>query len=228
MSHKATSWAWSLTIEPSAKKFVLVALADFADEASSCYPGQSTLAAMTGQSVESVRRHVKALEEDGWLTREQRRRADGSRTSDRYVLAVNLTGSTTGQSAPHLPVNLPEPTGQIDRARTGKKNQLEEPTSSAEAERSVDELFERWYALYPRKVSKGAARRAYRAAVKKVDPSTLMAALSEQLGELSMQNRPEGDFRPYPATWLNGEKWADVPTAGGEPKRDGNGRIREW
>jgi len=87
MAYKATHWAWELELRMP-EKFVLVALADMADESFSCFPGQKRIADMVGGSVKTVQRAIVELEEMGLLTREQRRAADGYRTSDRYVLAV--------------------------------------------------------------------------------------------------------------------------------------------
>lgn len=47
MSYRALNWAWEADL-PMPQKFVLVALADMADEKDSCYPGQERLARMTG------------------------------------------------------------------------------------------------------------------------------------------------------------------------------------
>jgi len=89
MSHVATAWAYRQNID-AGPKFVLVALADFADEKGTCFPGQERLADMTGMHRSSVVRHIKTLEKLGLLTRTRRGRPDGrGRSSDRYQL--NLT-----------------------------------------------------------------------------------------------------------------------------------------
>ncbi|WP_295035094.1 helix-turn-helix domain-containing protein [uncultured Microbacterium sp.] len=90
MSYKATHWAWELGLKMP-EKFVLVALADMADEQHSCFPGQTTLAQMTGASESTVRRAVRKLEDLGLLNREERRSAGGYRTSDRYLLQVGAS-----------------------------------------------------------------------------------------------------------------------------------------
>jgi len=85
MSHWASTWAYEQPIKLCGRKFVLVALANFADEDGFCYPSQATLAEMTGQDERSVRRHLEGLEESG-LIRRQMRRFKGKRTSDGYYL----------------------------------------------------------------------------------------------------------------------------------------------
>lgn len=75
-------------------------------------------------------------------------------------------------------------------------------SASAKAERE----FTEWYAAYPRKRAKGQAIKAYKTARKKVSHEVLMEALQAQLEALTAKG-PE--FIPYPATWLNGERWTD-------------------
>ena len=89
MSYRATNWAYELPITgPS--KFVLVVLADMADEADSCYPGQKRIASMTGFSEKTVSRAVSSLEAAGLISREQRHGNYGYRTSDRYQLHLEI------------------------------------------------------------------------------------------------------------------------------------------
>jgi hypothetical protein len=86
MSHWASTWAYEQDVQPCGRKFVLVALADFADEDGFCYPSQETLAKMTGQDVRTVRRHLKSLENDKLIRRSPRWKKTGGRTSDGYGL----------------------------------------------------------------------------------------------------------------------------------------------
>ena len=94
MAFEYIGWAYHQHVSPSAAKFVLVALADSANADGYCFPGQQRLARMTGQSVRSVRAHIKNLEADGYLRRSPRRRKDGSRTSDGYYLPAEIDAAT--------------------------------------------------------------------------------------------------------------------------------------
>jgi hypothetical protein len=137
VSYKATAWAYDLPLR-GAPKPVLVALADMADEAASCYPGQDRLSSMTGLSVKTVSRAIARLEALGLLKRERRFDAFGHRTSDRYhlQLTVSLPESLTDnlptrQSAykaesPSLPDSLSIPTGLSDGVTI--REPLEEPS----------------------------------------------------------------------------------------------------
>ena len=68
----------------------------------------------------------------------------------------------------------------------------------------MSDEFDAWYALYPRKVAKGAARKAYAKAIKLASQDVLCAAVTALAGKGT-----EKQFIPYPATWLNQERWLD-------------------
>lgn len=130
MAHEYTAWAYSQPIPGAGRKFVLVALADRANGDGYSFPGQKSLAAMTGQSERSVREHLEWLEENDYVRRKERRRKDGTRTSDEYYLppmdstgnirrwsssgnSRRLTGEATNDDQDT--VNTPSTTGSIRR-----------------------------------------------------------------------------------------------------------------
>jgi len=65
--------------------------------------------------------------------------------------------------------------------------------------------FEDFWAAYPRKIGKGAARKAWIKALTKTDPATVLSAVRSQPWPADVQ------FLPHPATWLNQERWTDEP-----------------
>lgn len=73
--------------------------------------------------------------------------------------------------------------------------------------RARDAEFETFWAEYPKKVGKAAARKAFEKVI--VPLETLVDAVKSQ--KCSDQwTRDEGRFIPNPATWLNQERWGDV------------------
>lgn len=127
MSNEALTWAFKQDGLPSSAKFVLVVLADKANQSHRCFPGQKMIAEMTGQTDRSVRRQMVILEEAGLLRRVPRYGDDGYRTSDEYELPVNgpfeaTTGQNVHQSLPDIDDRLPDKnaglTGQDVRAVT--------------------------------------------------------------------------------------------------------------
>jgi hypothetical protein len=70
----------------------------------------------------------------------------------------------------------------------------------------LERKFEAWWAAYPRKVGKGAARPKFKAAMRKVEYEVLMAATERFAAIMSGRER---QWIPHPATFLYGERWLD-------------------
>lgn len=71
--------------------------------------------------------------------------------------------------------------------------------------------FEEFWRLYPRKVGKGAAKRAWPKAVAAAggDVEAILGGVKVGLAIERFDLREGGRFCPHPATWLNGERWLD-------------------
>lgn len=87
MSVHALSWAKRQRTGKGATKLVLLLLADYAGADGRCWPHMTTLAVEAEVSERTVRRCIGALEELGLLTRERRRRLDGTLGGYVYRLA---------------------------------------------------------------------------------------------------------------------------------------------
>jgi biotin operon repressor len=81
MSVQAITWAYRQRPESALDKFLLVTLANYANELGVCWPSQATLAADMGVGERAVRAHMAALESAGYIAREKRRKG-GRQTSD--------------------------------------------------------------------------------------------------------------------------------------------------
>ena len=98
------------------------------------------------------------------------------------------------------------------------------PKEAAVADEAVD-MFERWWAVYPKKVGKEAARKAF--AKVKVDAETLIAAVVKQKAS-EQWTKEGGRYIPNPATWLNQGRWEDelapAKTETAPPPKQNTGR----
>jgi hypothetical protein len=69
--------------------------------------------------------------------------------------------------------------------------------------------FDLFWAAYPRRIGKGAARKAWT----RIKPDTQLAAkMLETIGKQKRTpqwKKDGGVFIPHPATWLNQERWED-------------------
>ena len=69
--------------------------------------------------------------------------------------------------------------------------------------------FERFWAVWPRRVAKADARKAWRQVSHLLPPIEQVLAAVEAQRRTDQWMRGEGRFIPYPATWLRGERWDD-------------------
>lgn len=93
-----------------------------------------------------------------------------------------------------VPVPVPEPDPDPHK----------EPSATASA---ADALFtDTFWPVYPRKVGKGAARPAFRAALKKASAEDIMAGLEKYRAAVAGKDQ---QFIAHPKTWLSGERWTD-------------------
>ena len=88
MSIEAVRWGLRQDLPPT-PKLVLVALGESADDQGVCWPSVPTLARRCSLSVRTVQRILQDLEARGLIRIEPRYRADGSRTSNRYILLLD-------------------------------------------------------------------------------------------------------------------------------------------
>src|SRR5579885_962748 len=86
------------------------------------------------------------------------------------------------------------------------------------AERDLRAEFDAWWQVYPQKVSKGAAERAWPRARREASYAALVAGLRRY-----MRTKPPDVAWCHPATWLNGKRWLDQPAQGGSDGANGFG-----
>ena len=80
--------------------------------------------------------------------------------------------------------------------------------------------FSKFWMLYPRKVAKGAAKKAFYKIIKSQgDVENFMATLTASLEWWKTQpswTSNDGKYIPYPATWLNRGQWEDINSNSGD------------
>lgn len=82
------------------RKLVLVTLANRTDENLRCWPSQERLAGECGISVRALSDHLKALEEDGFITRETQHRGQGNGSRTIYTLCLQPAENAHAEIAP--------------------------------------------------------------------------------------------------------------------------------
>ncbi|MCS3902086.1 hypothetical protein J2T55_000078 [Methylohalomonas lacus] len=109
--------------------------------------------------------------------------------------------------------NVPE----TDMKRSGNAPDTDTDTDTDQDKDLAQKRFDEFWSAYPRKRSKGQARKAWN----KIGPGEqlfqqIMAGLQQARNSFDWQ-KDNGQFIPYPATWLNACGWEDeYQTQGGQ------------
>lgn len=72
------------------------------------------------------------------------------------------------------------------------------------------EDFNRFWQAYPRKVAKQEALRAWKKLKPNEDFVSMLLIALEKFKQSPQWIKDNGQFIPYPATWLNGRRWEEV------------------
>ncbi len=201
---------------------VFTALASFAGKNRVVWPSLRTLARMVGMQERSVRRHVAELEAAGVISRVTRFDESGRQVSNAYRLDILLSKLATRADSPVLPEGDSPVRGEADspvRQTIPDGTVPKEHHANARVlarESDIQEEFDDWYQRYPRKVSRGAAERAFATARNSgVSLESLIKGVKHYAGQVAGQ---EARYIKHPATWLNGKCWLDEPEP--PPKRE--------
>lgn len=109
MSWSALAWATDSDVGSSAAKFILILLANKADENYSCYPSIRTLMAESNAGRSTVLRALKDLETRGFISRRPQFYDSGARRSTRYYLNHPLAPHLSPSLDPGPPVPIWDP-----------------------------------------------------------------------------------------------------------------------
>jgi len=235
MSIHAVSWALKQPVKPASAKLALIAIGNYADAYGRCWPSQQTLAADTNLTERSIRTAIATLEKLGLLKRVTRRRKDGSRASDRFLIPALMQGHGQPEDFSGCEYDTDEPTGKF--FRDNRKNTTEQPEkssglttfepsknhqrnhSSAASPPPPAEMvdrFDEFWAAYPKRGlaanPQKPAREKFAKAVKTgADPEAIIGG-ARRYAEIEKRSGRFGTEKVAQAqTWLNQERWGDYP-----------------
>lgn len=183
MSAEATGWAWALPDLTSTSAITLLALADVADARGVARVDADWLSARARLPRQTLAGVLSVLQDAGLAT---------AMVGDFPAIEVWL--HMTVQPVP-VTVREPAPAASLD---------LELPIVASTEAFGFDEFW----ALYPRRTGRAAARRAWDKAIRST-PEAVVLEGAKRFAE--DPNLPEKSFIPHPATWLNGGRWSDEP-----------------
>jgi DNA-binding MarR family transcriptional regulator len=204
VSHYMTALAMKQQGLKPATKIVLYWLADHHNgETGKCFPSLARLCKVTEMGKTALVGHLDTLEKLGLIERLRKYDNNGAFKSTDYVLTLKddtLVRNTDNPCSDFAPPLVRNANTNLVSNNLGSKLY----TSSKDDE--VNYYFDQLWEMYPRKVGKGQARKAYVAASKKIDFFDLLPKLEAYVATLDGKDK---QYMPHLATWLNGERWAD-------------------
>lgn len=125
----------------------------------------------------------------------------------RYPLPPEVAASEDGPDGPDDsdPSRHPRETSAVGTEVQGSRGTGVVSTSSAVA----PEMFARFYAIYPRRIGKKAAEKAWAKAMKTGADPELVIQAAQRFAASRVGQDPK--YTPHPATWLNAGRWEDEP-----------------
>jgi DNA-binding MarR family transcriptional regulator len=219
---------------------VMLALADFSNDAGESWPSLEVLAQKARLTKRQVCKVLDKLQAAGEIWRE--RSTGGRNRRTRYFIALNPTENSEIKTVKKEHCNknsvfqdketVSSSSHALNRHRTVNKREstesdklipnplstsvLSDPTPKkrkpARPDPATLEAFNRFYQGFPRRVAKQKGRDAWL----KLSPgaeliTVIMAAVERYAAEV---RGTELKFIPHPATWLNGRRWEDEPAEG--------------
>jgi len=164
------------------------------------------LADKTRTTRRTVQKAIDQLCEDRYIYRTREATQHYPATYQFLFPAVDIVYETRpgAQSVP--------PEAQSETARgvtsTPKPNTTQKPKHSRSPQ---EEEFDEWWNLYPKKVNKENAIKAWKAHSKKTKPGHIIAATRKQLATPDSILTNEYQYIPYPASWLNSGSYNNEP-----------------
>jgi len=214
MSNKISSTIQTQKVGSSTKKAILMYMADKAsDDGTGIWVSKSNMAADLEMTDRAVRQHIKEMVSMGIIAEAGQRKCRYGYTIDYSINmhAISRLESTRLTPETHSPLNdiHPHPCTTF-RGTPEPRSDKPSLEPSLEPNISSDDDFEFQFNLlydgYPKKVGKGAARKALKAALKKIDYDTLFSKIIDFAIETEGK---DPKYIPHMATWLNQERWED-------------------
>lgn len=194
-----------------------------------CWANNKYFADLYSASIRSITRWINDLADGGYINIKLIYK-NGTKEIEKRV--IQLQGAQTKTSIPidkndvtPIDKNITDPIDKngVDN-NTSKSNNTDlnitsnntkditpiAPTTSCKTT-AQEKRFEMFWAAYPKKLGKGAAEKAF----KRIKPDDILLAQMivaiKAIAITKQWQENNGQFIPYPATWLNQRRWEDEP-----------------
>ena len=213
---------------------ILAALGSYTDKDGHCFPGLGTIGQRLGITRQAVQRQVRHLKSLGYVNVEKRARPNGSGTTNRYDILFEPPNESNEEGQRHVAGGQPDVAGgatsEVAGGATSEVAPLNKPLNKPSnnilpmplpkgTSQSPANLFIHFWLLYPRKVGKGDAEKAFMAAIKENPPDAILTG-TRRYGDQVRQDGTQPKYVKYPAGWLRAKRWLDEDEAIGRDDPD--------
>jgi hypothetical protein len=203
MSIEAVSLVLNNSRATGRAKLVLLGIANHLGD-HGAWPSISTLARYANASERSVKRDIQELVELGELKVELQNAPTKTQYKTNLYWITISSGVTDSASGVTDWVSRGDSSGKSGVTPVGTQNiniTIKEPSLKSDLE-----SFETFWLLYPKKVAKADAVKAWKQATKKKTADELIGLVKAY----SESKLPDQQYIPYPASWLNKELYDTV------------------
>lgn len=160
----------------------------------------------------AINEAAKFLIAEGWLEWKQEKGSNGQYLAKTWIIkhpkqADPLPNESATESFHYGTINGHKEEHSLEKNTNKRRTPV----------RDTSEYFAEFWDVYPRKLDKGKAERAFKTAIKKTNPEEIIRAAERYRDDPTRKD----DFTKYPATWLNAESWNNEP----DPKSKA---LEEW
>ena len=175
-----------------------------------CWAGNDYFASLYGVDKCTISRWVSKLQKRGHVRVEVVREKGGSgAVEERRIYIGRAVTEAVGGIDKKINTPMQKSQGGIDEKVIANKDELTRKNIPPIVPHGDSVLFDRFWAAYPKKKDKQAARRAWKKLKPDLALCRVMSAALERQKESREWRKEGGAYIPYPSTWLNGRRWED-------------------
>lgn len=177
------------------------------------------LARVVGDSPAVIKKLLAELEAAGVFSRNEKGCIYSRRmVKDEYIREVRAQSGRLGGN----PSLVGDKVNQMDKQMVNQSVKQSVTPSSSSSSTNIKTLrFAQFWTVYPKKKSKGSAERAFNRISPDEQLFNRIVAAVEAWKKSPDWQRENGQFIPYPASWLNAKGWEDEISAIAAPKLGG-------
>lgn len=185
-------------------------ICSYADDDGICYPSIKRLAEDCATSRSTIKKKIKVLEDIGLIRKSERKREDEDvNMTNLYQIILS---ETVGRDMAGVGRQMTEGGSSDDRGGGSSDDHRTQSNIELNPKNSIEGVsFDDFWGNYPVKRAKGKAKKKW----DKLDEETQKQILQDIIvRQDSKQGDPQwlkedGQFIPYPTTYLNQERWQD-------------------